>query len=93
MHKMKCLAILGVFWVILSGCRGAEGLTSEIGEQDSVGASTPIAALTEPQEANISEDLADSEPNYCLECHTDKQRLIDTARLEEEVIKESTGMG
>ena len=29
----------------------------------------------------------------CLNCHTDKQRLIDTAKAEEVVEKESSGAG
>jgi hypothetical protein len=36
-----------------------------------------------------------SEPltNYCLECHSDKQSLIDNAKPEEVVEKESKGVG
>ncbi len=32
-------------------------------------------------------------PNYCLDCHTDQQTLIDTAKPEEPVVKESEGEG
>ncbi len=31
--------------------------------------------------------------DYCVECHTDKDMLIDTAAPEEEVVKESEGAG
>lgn len=39
------------------------------------------------------EQLEVAEPNYCLECHVDKQQLIDTAKPEEEEISESSGEG
>jgi hypothetical protein len=58
---------------------------------------TPAAA-----EAAVNVPAEDSSPtvaapaeqvNYCVECHTDKAQLIDTAAPVEEVIKESEGSG
>lgn len=43
-----------------------------------------------------AEDIAIEEAgvvNHCLDCHTDKQTLIDTAKPEEEVVSESSGEG
>ncbi len=37
--------------------------------------------------------LPTQEPNYCLDCHTDKDQLIATAKVEEEVEKEDEGAG
>jgi hypothetical protein len=36
---------------------------------------------------------AEQSPNECLECHTDKQRLIESAKEEELVESESEGVG
>lgn len=37
--------------------------------------------------------IKDLEVNECLNCHADKQRLIDTAKVEEIVEAESSGVG
>lgn len=37
--------------------------------------------------------VAYAESNHCLDCHSDKQELIDTAKPEEVVESESTGAG
>jgi len=37
--------------------------------------------------------LAELEENECLNCHSDKARLIDTAKEEEVVEAESSGVG
>ena len=54
------------------------------------------ASSTEvPTEAPIQTQInvKAAESDECAACHTDKQRLIDTARPEEVVEKESAGAG
>jgi len=63
-------------------------------------ATPPTEAPTQPQP---SENTPDPEPafpseptaevNYCLDCHTDKERLIETAKPEEKVVSENKGTG
>jgi hypothetical protein len=50
----------------------------------------PIITETILPQIQISEP---EEPNPCLECHEDKQTLIDTAKPEVEVASESKGEG
>lgn len=52
------------------------------------------------EEATLEPTLPPSTPtseaemvNYCLDCHTDKDDLISTAKPEEEVISENQGSG
>ena len=49
-----------------------------------------------PTEAPLPPPTTTSEPemvNHCLDCHTDKELLISTAKPEEEVISENEGAG
>ena len=41
----------------------------------------------------IDVPVAYVESNHCLDCHSDKQELIDTAKPEEVVESESSGAG
>jgi len=46
----------------------------------------PVDEVVESSSGDVPED-------ECLNCHSDKQRLIDTAKPEEEVVSESSGEG
>jgi hypothetical protein len=53
---------------------------------------------TAPTETAIPTVEATAQPmavseDYCLDCHTDKEQLISTAKLEEVVEEESKGVG
>ena len=59
--------------------------------------SEPEIAITIAEDAPLAITIADQpavkEQSECLLCHADKQRLIDTARPEEEHISENSGVG
>ena len=77
--KSKIPSILIVFFFLFSACVPAE-------------TSSPTAAEEKPVETEaVAEALP--EKDECVSCHTNKQRLIDTAKpvLEEE--SESSGVG
>ncbi|MBN1373358.1 MAG: hypothetical protein JW987_15585 [Anaerolineaceae bacterium] len=74
------VAVLTVLAALsLTACQGAPTATVAAPE---VTAELPTAA-----------PLPTLEPNYCLDCHTDKDQLIATAKIEEEVEKEDEGAG
>jgi hypothetical protein len=85
------LIILALVFV-LAGCQG-EAITSPSDEvyasidAPPQGESNPIAI------APVPTSQATPEPNECLNCHSDQQRLIDTAKPEEVVESESSGVG
>lgn len=76
--------LLTMLFLSLSGCTGAtpapETLTEEPTEE-----SAPA-----PELAPVVETV---EINHCLDCHTDKARLIDTAKPEVIAIVENEGEG
>ena len=79
---------------LLAGCgNAAEAMERPATTQISpvISEAAPAATATDPvaTEAVASESAVD----YCLECHTDGQRLIDTADPEEEIINENKGEG
>ncbi len=55
----------------------------------------PTATREAPTQPLVATETATAQPqvNYCVECHTDKDRLIQTAKPEEEVVEESEGAG
>ena len=66
-----------VMWACGSGAKTAEPT------------SIPPLATSIP----LNVPIAYAKSDHCLDCHSDKQQLIDTAKPEEVVEKESTGAG
>ena len=71
---------LTIFLMLLTGCQGAT-------PEEPVPTDTVVAPTAEPMEEPVVEE------NFCLSCHTDKEQLIATAKPEEVVEEESSGVG
>lgn len=66
--------------LLLTGCQEAT-------PEESVPTETAVAPTARPTEEPVVEE------NYCISCHTDKEQLIATAKSEEVVEEESSGVG
>ena len=76
--------LLTMLFLSLSGCTGVtpapETPTEESTEEN----------VPDPEAASLMEAV---DVDHCLDCHTDKARLIDTAKAEEVLIVENEGAG
>ena len=84
--KIRTLLTLfmAMLFLNLVGCTGAM-LAPEASPEEPTEESAPDPELAPVVEA--------AEVNYCLDCHTDKARLIDTAKPEVIAIVENEGEG
>ena len=78
MSKLKNIVFLSFVLVVLSSCTTPPP--------------TPTAAVTESPTAEATATAAPV-ANECLNCHTEKQRLIDTAKPVVVAEAESKGVG
>jgi hypothetical protein len=78
LSKSKIVGLLIIVLFALTACtRNTKATVALLPEATP----TPVPAVTQ------------TPANECLNCHVDKQRLIDTAKLEEVKVKESSGTG
>lgn len=78
MSKLKNIVFLTFVLFVLSSC--------------TTKSPTPTAAVTESPTAEATATAAPV-ANECLNCHTEKQRLIDTAKPDVVAEAESKGVG
>ena len=89
---IKYLSVVAGFLALLVACQ-SEPKTVEPTETIPV----PTAIISTP--TSVSETVATqpTEPEVvvdeCIGCHTDKQKLVDHAKPEEEIISENEGAG
>jgi hypothetical protein len=81
---------------LLTGCGSAqETATATVAPAEPTtaapAATATTRALPDPTATTAATEVA--AVDQCVVCHTDKDQLIATAKIEEEVIKESEGAG
>jgi len=91
--KPKYLALLWILVLLLSACTAAQPEPTAVPATNTVPpptdtAASPTAPPTEPPAP--TEEVAQ---DTCVACHTDQQRLTETAMIEEIAEEESEGVG
>jgi hypothetical protein len=92
--KFFLLSPIVIIVLLVSACSstGEIGI-SEPGPKEQVNQSADSETTVPALDNNEIEPPNESEPDACLECHTDKDRLIQTADPIEEAESENSGEG
>jgi hypothetical protein len=95
MRSISCLAYLGLALVVTACSTPAASLGAGAGTGAGMGEASPTeVTLGAPVPTLAATPAATAEPDPCLDCHGDQQRLIDTAKPEEPSGEgESKGVG
>lgn len=89
MKKLLTTLLLGVGLALLAGCGTATAPSAETPAKTVAATRIMVASETATAAPTATEEAKDS----CVDCHTDKQMLIDTAKPEEVKESESEGVG
>jgi uncharacterized protein YcfL len=91
MRQHKWFYSLLITTLLLASCQSTEVTSADPATQPLLQAKVnPLPISVSAQQMS---DASVPEVNECLNCHADKQRLIDTAKEEEVVEAESSGVG
>ena len=100
MRNLKIILLTVLLLALLSACQAEPTPVDELETTQAEMASLTETPATAPTETALNPDPVEvqSEPtpevvDECLNCHIDKQRLIDTAKQEEVVVSENEGEG
>lgn len=91
MRQHRWFYLLLITGLLLSSCQTTNVAVINPDTQTASQAKVnPLAVSVSAQDVDILAELEESE---CLNCHADKERLIETAKEEEVVEAESSGVG
>lgn len=91
MRRNRWFYLLLITTMLLSSCQAKEMAASDSEAHPSL--LPKVDPLTVSVLAQQAEPTAQIDPNECLDCHEDKERLIETAKEEEVAEAESSGVG
>jgi hypothetical protein len=92
MRNVWWFSILMTVTLLLSSCAPAS-VSASLGNAVAHGSDPEAQDVPVAKEAEIALPDDDQTVNECLNCHEDKARLIETAKPEEVVEAESSGVG
>jgi cytochrome c5 len=88
------ICMLASLALLASACQTAQSEEAISSDPDTMPEETAqLPSATAQPFADSPDSEEDISEDHCLDCHTDKDRLIDTAAPEEEVVEESSGEG
>jgi len=91
MRQYRWFFLILIAALLLPGCQTTEATSADLGAQ------SPLQVKVNPLTISVSAlhfgTTSQLEENECLNCHSDKERLIDTAKVEVFVEAESSGVG
>lgn len=92
MHSWKSWLGLAVLLCLLAACAPQPSVSAPV-EAEPVGPEAVPTETTAPSPIPESTATETAETDACVDCHTDKDQLILTAKVEEEIPEESEGTG
>jgi len=91
MRQHWCFHLLLITTLLLSSCQTTEMAAAELDMHTfPLAKVNPLIISFFAKQGSVTSEL---EVNECLNCHSDKERLIETAEEEEIVESESSGVG
>lgn len=91
MKQVRWIYLIVIVTMLLSSCASPEesaGIKTSAVQVENI--QPPIVLVSSAMQV----ETVEAQPNECLNCHADKDRLIDTAKPVEEIAEsESSGVG